>query len=180
MVAFTLFEFEKRLREELHNGRKLAARKGVSLYVRLNTISDVQWEREFPTLMSDFPEILFYDYTKIYKRMIRYLNGELPDNLHLTFSWSGVNLTKSLDVLNRGGNLAVPFDVKYQGEKRRPLPTTWHGFPIIDGDLTDLRPKDKQGGYVVGLRAKGEARKDKDSGFVVNPNADECGWEMSA
>lgn len=160
-------DFISRLRFELGKAVIRAARKDMELYVRLNVVSDVMWEREFPTLMPDFAGVQFYDYTKHYKRMLRYLAGDLPANYHLTFSYSGTNESESLDILNRGGNVTVVFDVKYLGEKRRPLPATWNGYPIIDGDITDLRPLDPTGGYVVGLRAKGKARKDKTSGFVV-------------
>jgi hypothetical protein len=159
--------FLDRLRSELSDADRYAAHKGVKMYIRLNVISDVQWEKEFPGLLESFPNIQFYDYTKHYNRMLTYLRGDLPTNLHLTYSWSGRNLTESLDVLARGGNVAVPFDVKYLGEKRRPLPETWYGFPIVDGDITDLRPLDPTGGNVVGLRAKGDAKKDKKSGFVM-------------
>ena len=158
--------FFDRLCLELKMAEKNATKKGLSLYARLNTISDVMWEREFPSLFHMFPDVLFYDYTKHFKRMERYANNQLPDNYHLTFSWSGNNLDKCLWVLNNGANVAVPFDVKYYGEKRRPLPPTWKGFTVIDGDITDLRPLDPQGGYVIGLRAKGKAKKDKTSGFV--------------
>jgi hypothetical protein len=45
------------------------------------------------------------------------------------------------------------------------LPPIWKGFPVIDGDVSDLRFLDPRG-TVVGLKAKGAARKDT-SGFVV-------------
>ena len=45
------------------------------------------------------------------------------------------------------------------------LPETWHGFTVIDGDDDDLRYLD-MGGVVIGLKAKGKAKKDT-SGFVV-------------
>ena len=54
------------------------------------------------------------------------------------------------------------FDTK----KGEPLPTSWKGFPVYDGDDTDVRFLDPKGGYVIGLRAKGKAKKDK-TGFVV-------------
>jgi hypothetical protein len=37
----------------------------------------------------------------------------------------------------------------------------------IDGDITDMRFLDPQGGYVVALYAKGKAKRDN-SGFVVD------------
>ena len=45
------------------------------------------------------------------------------------------------------------------------LPETYLGRPVINGDETDLRFLDPKG-VVVGLKAKGKAKKDT-SGFVV-------------
>ena len=33
-----------------------------------------------------FPNIQFYDYTKIYKRAVKFVKGEYPKNYHLTYS----------------------------------------------------------------------------------------------
>jgi len=54
-----------------------------------------------------------------------------------------------------GGNVAVVFD---------GMPNTYAGAPVVDGDASDLRFLDPDG-VVVGLKAKGDAKKD-DSGFV--------------
>jgi hypothetical protein len=45
------------------------------------------------------------------------------------------------------------------------LPEFWHGYKVINGDDTDLRYFDPEN-VVVGLKAKGDAKKDQ-SGFVV-------------
>ena len=45
-------------------------------------------------------------------------------------------------------------------------PMTWRGAKVIDGDEHDLRFLDQGRGVVIGLKAKGEAKKDS-SGFVV-------------
>jgi hypothetical protein len=45
------------------------------------------------------------------------------------------------------------------------LPETYLGKPVIDGDVSDLRFLDPKG-VIVGLKAKGKAKKDS-SGFVV-------------
>lgn len=159
--------FRDQLTKELANSIKTAKRHSVNLAVRLNVYSDVMWEREMPGLIESFPDIQFYDYTKHYLRMMRYIGGKFPSNYHLTFSWSGVNENHCLSVLDNGGNVAVPFHVKYKGDNRKPLPLDFMGYPIIDGDITDLRFLDPQGGKIVGLRVKGKAKKDFDSGFVV-------------
>ena len=66
-----------------------------------------------------------------------------------------------LEALRNGRNVAAVFSTK----KGEALPKTYKGYEVIDGDLHDVRYKDKQG-VVVGLRAKGDARKDQ-SGFVI-------------
>jgi hypothetical protein len=63
--------------------------------------------------------------------------------------------------LSAGGNVAVVFD---------ELPTHWKGFKVIDGDENDLRYMDERG-VVVGLKAKGKAKKDT-IGFVVKINVE--------
>jgi hypothetical protein len=71
-------------------------RNGVKPAVRLNGTSDIQWEVAHPvfhkgtryaSLFELFPDVKFYDYTKIYKRVYR----ELPDNYELTLSYSAAN-----------------------------------------------------------------------------------------
>jgi hypothetical protein len=160
-------DFKARLHKELTDTQRTATRKGFKLAVRLNVYSDVMWEREFPTLFTDFPEIQFYDYTKHYKRMLRYIDGTFPTNYQLTFSWSGENEHQCRTVLE-AANVAVPFHVKYRGEQRQPLPAKFQGYEVIDGDVTDLRFLDPQGSKVVGLRVKGRAKKDFNSGFVIS------------
>jgi hypothetical protein len=47
----------------------------------------------------------------------------------------------------------------------KTVPATYMGLPVIDGDETDLRFLDPKG-VIVGLKAKGKAKKDT-SGFVI-------------
>jgi hypothetical protein len=64
---------------------------------------------------------------------------------------------EALKVLEGGGNVAAVFSCQ--------LPDSWHGYTVINGDLSDLRFLDRRG-CVVGLKAKGAAKRDT-SGFVV-------------
>jgi hypothetical protein len=168
-----------------------AKRAGLIPVVRLNGTSDLPWEniavhsampdREHRSLMTMFPDVQFYDYTKSFRRMGLMVSGKLPANYHLTFSRSECNDASAQDVLRAGGNVAVVFSTR----KGEALPTRWQGFEAINGDESDLRfldyspvfqaqprPKTALGfkpahyGLVVGLRSKGRARKDA-SGFVV-------------
>ena len=134
--------------------KAIKARKRAA--VRLNADSDIRWEcMRFDglTLMEHFPNIQYYDYTK----WPSHLRKDLPANYHLTFSRSELTTTEDIKrEIDSGRNVAGVFDV---------VPSTWEGLPVIDGDSNDLRFLDTQG-VIVGLKAKGAAKKDT-SGFVV-------------
>lgn len=128
--------------------------------VRLNGTSDISWENvkvDGKSIIETFSDIQFYDYTKSFSRMMKFLNGEFPSNYHLTFSRSENNDAQVEQVLKAGGNVAVVFEKK--------LPDTYLGYKVVDGDFSDLRFLDDKN-VVVGLKSKGPARSD-DSGFVV-------------
>ena len=138
-------------------------KKDKQICVRLNGTTDVPFENikvgKFNNIMSMFPDVQFYDYTKVFAR----LKKELPKNYHLTFSRAETetNHKESLLALQMGFNVAVVFNVKDETE----LPTTYMGFKVINGDMHDLTfLHDKN--TIIGLKAKGMAKKDT-SGFVV-------------
>ena len=138
-------------------------KKDKQICVRLNGTTDVPFENikvgKFDNIMSMFPDIQFYDYTKVFAR----LKKELPKNYHLTFSRAETetNHKESLLALQMGFNVAVVFNVKDETE----LPSTYMGFKVINGDMHDLTfLHDKN--TIIGLKAKGLAKKDT-SGFVV-------------
>lgn len=128
-----------------------ARNKGLTPVVRLNGTSDILWER-VTNIMQVFPNVQFYDYTKIAKRFL----FDIPKNYHLTFSVSETNDTDAQFVLAKGGSIAAVF--------RKELPAKLWGYPVTNGDETDLRFLDKRG-TVVGLKAKGKAKQDS-TGFV--------------
>ena len=143
--------FLDQLRKEIKAFIKRCRKLGLSPAIRLNGTSDVMWE--LTGIIQEFPEVQFYDYTAIEYRM----TARLPENYDLTFSNKEDNLDKSLRVLKAGKNVAVVF--------QHYLPEFWNGFRVIDGTKHDLRALDPKG-VVVGLLAKGKAKKDQ-SGFVV-------------
>ena len=147
--------FMNKLENELIKAVVKTQLLGKKLAVRINVLSDLEyfWKSGF---MKKFPKVQFYDYTKNYKRMIKFLNGELPKNYHLTFSLSEDNMSEALDILNRGGNVAVVF--------RGDMPKEWQGFPVITGDEHDMRYEDPKKHWIF-LTAKGKAKADK-TGFV--------------
>ena len=112
------------------------------------------------------PDVQFYNYTKSVKRYYRFLNGHFNSNVHFTFSRSEENEADAFDILEAGGQVAFVF--------RKDIPKKWKGYTVVNGDLTDLRFTDRKvfnipdgQGFIVGLKAKGKAKKDT-SGFVVD------------
>jgi hypothetical protein len=124
--------------------------------VRLNGTSDLDW-REFKlngkTLFEHFPHIQFYDYTK----RADLFKGK-PKNLHLTFSYSGTNVSL-VNKIAADTNLAV---VVSKDVKKILLEDS---KTFIDGDLDDLRFNDDKGKVIL-LKAKGYAIYDE-TGFLV-------------
>jgi len=146
--------FEQELCEEIAALERKAARMELILAIRINGTSDLPGLAV--RIAQRFPHIQFYDYSKFpVWRMAR------PANLHHTFSRSESNHAAVEEALLRGVNIAVVFSTR----KGQELPATYLGRSVIDGDKHDLRFLDKQR-VIVGLRAKGRARKDR-SGFVV-------------
>lgn len=131
--------------------------KGITPCVRLNGTSDNQYEKS--GIMEQFPEVQFYDYTKIVKRAY----AKLPDNYHLTLSYSEANPYYAEEVLQAvhetGVNMAVVF--------RDRLPDRFRGLPVFNADKDDLRFLDPTHS-VAGLIAKGKKAKQDKSGFVID------------
>lgn len=168
-VRKTLFFFEQRDKflDQLWNEIRLfvnrSRRKDTIPCFRPNLTSDLPWEsikRNNETLMEAFPDVMFYDYTKIPVRMKRFLSGQFPKNYHLTFSRSENNQAAVENILKIGGNVAVVF--------RNKLPVSYLGHPVVSGDTDDLRFLDPAR-CVVGLVDKGKAKHDA-SGFVLSPD----------
>ena len=127
--------------------------------VRLNGTSDIMWERiqfkrngiTYMNVMAAYPEIQFYDYTKIPNR------NNLPSNYTVAFSLADGNDHEAVKAIENGLNVAVVF-------RNKNLPEKFWGMPVFGGDDTDLRFLDPKG-VIIGLKAKGKARYDQ-SGFV--------------
>ncbi|MEO2017276.1 MAG: hypothetical protein ABGZ53_23205 [Fuerstiella sp.] len=160
------------LRNDIRTYVRRAVNHGLGLAVRLNVFSDIAWEKH--GIISEFPEVSFYDYTKDPRRA-----GQLARNYWVTFSRSETNHADCIQVLKSGGNVAVVFadmSGNYTGNRSglQGLPKTWQGFQVIDGDTTDLRFDDPRGrtrGKVVGLRLKAHSGAERqgaiDSGFAA-------------
>ena len=152
---------------EIESGIKRSKRVGKDFAVRLNGTSDINWsvyKVNGKNVFETFPDIQFYDYTKVASRF-----KNVPDNYHLTYSYTGKNIEECLNVLGKGHNVAVVFNTP----KGEDLPAVFMNHLVMDGDLTDYRPDDMKG-VVIGLRWKNirdRAVNDfiKNSVFVVQP-----------
>jgi hypothetical protein len=153
----------------------VAADMGKKLCIRLNGTSDLPWENILinggRNIFDTFPDVQFYDYTKSFTRMVKFIRKEMPANYHLTFSRSEENGEDCERVLSMGGSVATVFvgvDKKGKRKRLKELPTQHVGRVVADGDKNDLRFLDKPG-QVIGLVAKGKAVKDE-SGFAIVVN----------
>jgi hypothetical protein len=139
---------------------KAAARLGLKLCVRPNGATDINWPR---ALFDQFPHIQFVDYTKSVAKALAHARGQLAPNYHVTFSRSETNEADCLTVLQAGGNVAVV--------SSRPMPETYLGHVVINGDEHDLRHLDNKtaarGACVVWLSPKGLKAKRDQSGMVL-------------
>jgi hypothetical protein len=144
------------LKDDIRKAIKQSEKKGLIPVFRLNGTSDIAWEKY--GIIQEFPNVQFYDYTKIPGRKVKDLA-----NYHLTFSEADGNALETLNAIRAGMNIATVFGIK----KNSPMPEMWNGLPVFNGDDSDLRFLDPKN-VVVGLYAKGKAKKDT-SGFVKYP-----------
>jgi hypothetical protein len=142
--------FLMQLRKDITALVRKAKKTNMTPAIRLNGTSDIEWTRF--GIMEEFPDVQFYDYTKVLNR----LKQPIPKNYHITFSKSEDNEMDCRWALNLGFNVAVVFN---------KLPETYFARPVISGDETDVRFEDARG-VIVGLTAKGKAKKDLNN-FVI-------------
>jgi hypothetical protein len=142
--------FMEQLEQDINKAIRYAAKQGLKPVFRLNGTSDLSWEK-YPLKGSDrnvfemFPNVQFYDYTKVLGRKVKHLK-----NYHLTFSAADGNDSDVAEALLQGMSVATVFDKIPQG--------------VYSADEDDLRFLDPRG-IVLGLKAKGRAKKDT-TGFV--------------
>ncbi len=159
-------EFMTTLVKDIELGIKQSKKMELVPVFRLNGTSDLSWEKYevvrngklFRNIFTAFPEVQFYDYTKVLGRKVKEYS-----NYQLTFSAADGNDSDVLRAMNEGLNVAVVFGIK----KTLPMPVDYLSRPVFNGDESDLRFLDPKG-VIVGLYAKGKAKKDT-TGFVKYP-----------
>jgi len=135
----------------IHWETVLASKRHERVGRRLNIVTDLRWDEWVPWLLSESPDnVDTYDYTKHWDR-----DPTPAERYRLTFSASEHHGPDDIRAkIGTGANVAVVFGVP----KGYDYPTHWHGMPILDGDISDLRYDDPSG-HIVALYAKGRARK---------------------
>ena len=156
--------FLAQLAKELLYHYAKAKKAGERVAVRLNGTSDL----DFFTLLQKYAQLdvtkladhmAFYEYTKNINYIKRW---EGAANITYTFSKSESNASLIPAAIAYGANVAAVF--------RKELPETYNvggtEIPVIDGDTSDIIMLYNKG-KIIGLRAKGKAKKDY-SGFVID------------
>jgi hypothetical protein len=146
------------MRHQLNHGDKLA--------IRLNGTSDI----DFSDLIASMPDQQFYDYTKVYARVLK---NDLP-NYDLTFSGSANN-AKSLAMTARAikdGKRTVLAINTAESKGEYKMPDSLGLIPLVNMDDTDVRFKDAADAVGV-LKRKGSnkqtrAHDEQRDGFFFN------------
>lgn len=151
------------LLNELKAISKAAVKGNYKVAIRLNGTTDLDFfgimKSQIGFDLFTLPNLVFYDYTKIIGKVVKYQNEIKSGKYVLTFSRSENNWQDCIKALNMGVNVAVVFG------SDNLKPETFEGYPVLDGDKTDIEML-KVSGFILALRAKGRAKKDL-SGFVV-------------
>lgn len=150
-------QFYEQLREELSAFKQRAQRQGLRPCARLNGTSDLP--KMAMRMAREFPDIMFYDYTKIPRPWDRELS-----NYKLTFSRSETNERDWVEAFEHNINVAMVFAKPMKHDNGFMLSGSL-ALNLINGDQDDLRFLDPRP-CIVALKAKGRARKDT-TGFVV-------------
>ena len=152
------FNFLNQLADEIIKEYKKAQKNDYKVAFRLNGTTDIDFIKLLRTNVGLDVETLkdnaiFYDYTKV----LGYIkNNYSKENVFYTFSRSGENDEEINEAIKLGANVSIVFN---------ETPKVWNGFNIIDGDKADDLMINLRG-QLIGLRAKGKAKKDT-SNFVV-------------
>lgn len=122
---------------EIEKERKKAEKNGTFFSIRLNCTSDINpiaFTLEGKNILEIFPDVQFYDYTKVPSRIAV---ADKYSNYDITWSIDGSEKNREigLEFLKNGGRVAVVY-----GEN--DMPKTWYGYECGNGDETDYRPSD--------------------------------------
>ena len=170
---------QKRLRELAKSGNEAAFLEKQRFFVRMNLLSDIPWEMMIPWLFQDFPEVEFYDYTKIMSRNPERVGVK---NYNLTYSYSGSNarsITQKLYGPEEGWVVEDGVVKKRPRHSPERAAVVFLGYLLEDGTgvrIAVKRPEGEQG-YGYGLPMETDvfawpALKGTPEGMLLVVNAD--------
>ena len=119
-----------------------AKKNGLNFAIRLNGTSDLSPEAfvyKGKNILELFPNIQFYDYTKVASRLN--ISNKYP-NYDLTLSFNGYNWNTCKKYLDNGGKVAMVFG--------KDLPEDYKTYNVIDANGYDMRYLDPKG-TIMGL-----------------------------
>lgn len=168
-------KFRELLCDDVERFERNAIRKGLLPLLRPNVASDL----DYSWLAREFPQVSFYDYTKVRGRLALAKRPNWPTNYHLTYSYSERSHHRTVGAwLDSGRNVAVVFSTDYNPQHHviGKLPRTWHvdgcEREVVDGDAHDICLPEVDGrGVIRGLRFKGGRKRMAQAiraGFVVD------------
>lgn len=127
-----------------------AEQKHKDLRVRLNVLSDLEWERFASWIFSRKYTTKFYDYTKSEQRALLVGTTLWPQNYRLVFSASErVSDAEVKELLQNHVSVSMVFD---------RVPEQYMGIPVVCGDDHDDRWAEPHGS-LIGLKGKGRMRQ---------------------
>jgi len=130
---------------------------GDNLAIRLNGTSDI----DFTDIIAALPHVQFYDYTKVYARILKMQFNNLP-NYDLTYSGSANNskaLAMTARAIKAGYRTVLAVNTaETKGEYK--LPKKLGDIPLINMDDTDVRFKDDAAAVGV-LKRKGSNKTER-------------------
>lgn len=147
---------------EIDNAMNHAKKNGLNFAIRLNGTSDLSplaFNIDGKNILELYPDVHFYDYTKVEKRIE--LQAKYP-NYDVTLSFDGYNWDICEKYLDMGGKVAVVF------EKEKELPVAYKGYKVHDANGYDMRFLDPNG-YIMGLHYHRTAH-DYENGKYKRPN----------
>jgi hypothetical protein len=131
--------------DEITAAKAKAEKAGKEFTVRFNGTSDLSpyaLLHEGKNILQLFPDVQFYDYTKVLNRIHV---TEKYSNYDLTYSFSGRNWNECKIALENNVRVAVVFE--------NELPKTFNGYQVVNGDKYDMRYLDPKQ-CIVGLKFK--------------------------
>ena len=150
--------FRSLIIHEITKAEKYADKKGFhKLAVRLNGTSDLPFYQLWPELLTMFPNVSFYEYTKQPQFIKRYDKEKTP-NYHLTYSANGGAQSRELAKIayDKGLSIsAIVLETPISEKEKQTLSNNVLGFSanVLDGDETDLRFYDRPSS-IVSLKVK--------------------------